>query len=132
MTKKWPFLEAKSCVRSKILIPTVVFCHFEHPLTQQIVNRTNNKYIFDDFTSNFVNFWQLCMYVHNVTQNDQKMALLEAKNGVRSPILIPTVVFWYFEHPLTQQIVNQTHKKYIFDNFTSNFVHFWQLSHVCA
>ena len=54
---------------------------------QQIVNRANGNKILTILRK--ILPWQLSMYVHNVSQNDQKMALLESKNE-GSKILMPT------------------------------------------
>ena len=76
-------------------------------------------------------FWQLAMYVHNVTQNDQKMALLESKNEVGSKILMPTGVPWVLEHPFDQQIVNRANGNKILTILRQILPIFWQLA-VCV
>ena len=64
----------------------------------------------------------------NVTQNDQKMALLESKNEIRSKILMPTGVSWSLEHPFDQQIVNRANVNKILTILRQILPIFWQLS----
>ena len=87
-------LESKNELRSKILMPTGVSWVLEHPFDQQIVNRANGNNISTILRQILPIFWQLAMHVHNVTQNDPKMAILESKNELRSKILMPTGVPW--------------------------------------
>ena len=112
-TKKWPFLESKNEVRSKMLMPTGVPWVLEHPFDQQIVNRANGNKILTILRQILPVFWQLALYVHNVTQNDQKMALLEEKNGVRPEFLIPTAIPHYrsFAECKVHQMEPKSHRK---------------------
>ena len=104
-------LESKNELRFKNLMPTGVPWILEHPFDQQIVNRANWNKFLTILRQILPIFWQLAMYVHNVTQNDQKMALLESQNGVRSKILMPAVVSWYLEYPSIKQIANRINRK---------------------
>ena len=60
-------------------MPTGVAWVLEHPFYQQIVNRAHGNQFLAILRQILPIFWQSAMHVHNVTQNDQKMALLEVK-----------------------------------------------------
>ena len=83
-------------------MPTGIPLILEHAF--DIVNRANGNKILTILGQILPIFWQLAMHVHNVTQNDQKMALLESKNKVKSKILMPTSVPWLLEHPFTNRL----------------------------
>ena len=100
----------------------------EHPFDHQIVNRANGNKILTILRQILPIFWQLAMYVHNVTQNDQKMALLESKNEVISKVLMPTCVPWILEHPFDQHIVNRANGNTILTILRQILPIFWQLA----
>ena len=57
------------------------------------------------------------MYVHNVTQNDQKMVLLESQNGVRSKILKPNSRLLVLGASVDQTDCQSNQQENFFDDF---------------